>query len=63
MGIVIDGEVYRGANGAAGEVGYLPLAISDPHDRDYRRRGRSNRRSAQRRSCGPRARPACVDRA
>ncbi len=39
MGIVIDGEVYRGANGAAGEVGYLPLAISDPHDRDYRRRG------------------------
>jgi predicted NBD/HSP70 family sugar kinase len=39
MGIVIDGQVYRGANGAAGEVGYLPLAISDPHDRDYRRRG------------------------
>ena len=39
MGIVIDGQVYRGANGAAGEVGYLPLAISDPHDRGYRRRG------------------------
>jgi predicted NBD/HSP70 family sugar kinase len=39
MGIVIDGQVYRGANGAAGEVGFLPLAISDPHDRGYRRRG------------------------
>jgi predicted NBD/HSP70 family sugar kinase len=39
MGIVIGGQVYRGANGAAGEVGYLPLAISDPHDRGYRRRG------------------------
>jgi predicted NBD/HSP70 family sugar kinase len=25
MGIVIDGLVYRGANGAAGEVAYLPL--------------------------------------
>jgi predicted NBD/HSP70 family sugar kinase len=26
MGIVIDGELYRGAHGAAGEVGYLPLS-------------------------------------
>jgi predicted NBD/HSP70 family sugar kinase len=26
MGIVIDGELYRGAHGAAGEVGYVPLS-------------------------------------
>jgi predicted NBD/HSP70 family sugar kinase len=26
MGIVVDGELYRGARGAAGEVGFLPLA-------------------------------------
>jgi predicted NBD/HSP70 family sugar kinase len=25
MGIIIDGKLYRGAHGAAGEVGYLPL--------------------------------------
>jgi predicted NBD/HSP70 family sugar kinase len=25
MGIIIDGDLYRGAHGAAGEVGYLPL--------------------------------------
>lgn len=25
LGIVIDGKVYRGAGGAAGEIGYLPL--------------------------------------
>jgi predicted NBD/HSP70 family sugar kinase len=28
-GIVIDGELYRGARGAAGEVGYIPSAGSD----------------------------------
>ncbi|MEP6758335.1 MAG: ROK family transcriptional regulator [Actinomycetota bacterium] len=39
MGIVIDGQVYRGASGAAGEVGYLPLATTDPHDPANRRRG------------------------
>jgi predicted NBD/HSP70 family sugar kinase len=39
MGIVIDGKVYRGASGAAGEVGYLPLATSDPHDPANRRTG------------------------
>src|SRR4029453_15303218 len=26
MGVIIDGELYRGAHGAAGEVGYLPLS-------------------------------------
>ena len=39
MGLVLNGELYRGAIGAAGEVGYLPLAASDPHDAANRRRG------------------------
>ena len=26
MGLVLNGELYRGSGGAAGEVGYLPLA-------------------------------------
>jgi predicted NBD/HSP70 family sugar kinase len=30
MGIMIDGRLYRGFRGAAGEVGYLPVAESDP---------------------------------
>jgi predicted NBD/HSP70 family sugar kinase len=29
MGVIIDGEIYRGAHGAAGEVGYLPLGDDD----------------------------------
>jgi predicted NBD/HSP70 family sugar kinase len=29
MGVIIDGELYRGAHGAAGEVGYLPLGGDD----------------------------------
>jgi len=39
LGIVIDGRLYRGAAGAAGEIGYLPLGPGDPHDRSLRRRG------------------------
>jgi predicted NBD/HSP70 family sugar kinase len=41
MGVIIDGELYRGAHGAAGEVGYLPLgAESDaPAGPDAKRRG------------------------
>jgi predicted NBD/HSP70 family sugar kinase len=39
MGVVLNGELYRGARGAAGEVGYLPLAAADPHDPANRRRG------------------------
>lgn len=42
MGIIIDGELYRGAHGAAGEVGYLPLAGDDRAagaTRDPRQRG------------------------
>jgi predicted NBD/HSP70 family sugar kinase len=26
MGLVIDGQLHRGAQGAAGEIAYLPLA-------------------------------------
>src|SRR3954468_4724289 len=42
MGIIIDGNLYRGAHGAAGEVGSLPLAADDADeraDRDARVRG------------------------
>jgi predicted NBD/HSP70 family sugar kinase len=42
MGVIIDGELYRGAHGAAGEVGYLPLGDDDgagTTGRDARRRG------------------------
>jgi predicted NBD/HSP70 family sugar kinase len=39
LGIVIDGKLYRGAGGAAGEIGYLPIGPGDPHDPANRRRG------------------------
>jgi predicted NBD/HSP70 family sugar kinase len=39
MGIVIDGELYRGAGGAAGEIGYMPVGEGDPADPGLRRRG------------------------
>lgn len=41
MGIIIDGELYRGAHGAAGEVAYLPLPGDGDAgaDRDARLRG------------------------
>jgi predicted NBD/HSP70 family sugar kinase len=41
MGIIIDGELYRGAHGAAGEVAYLPLSGDGDAgaDRDARLRG------------------------
>jgi predicted NBD/HSP70 family sugar kinase len=41
MGVIIDGELYRGAHGAAGEVGYLPLGAEggEPAGPDARRRG------------------------
>lgn len=37
-GLVLHGELYRGATGAAGEVGYLPMA-GDPRDPQLRKRG------------------------
>jgi len=39
LGIVIDGRLYRGAGGAAGEIGYLPIGPGDPQDPANRRRG------------------------
>src|SRR3954470_24585509 len=39
MGLLINGALYRGAGGAAGEIGYMPLGCGDPHDRGFRRRG------------------------
>jgi predicted NBD/HSP70 family sugar kinase len=30
MGVILGGHLYRGANGAAGEVAFLPLGESDP---------------------------------
>ncbi len=39
MGLVLSGQLFRGARGAAGEIGYLPLATADPHDADNLRRG------------------------
>ena len=39
MGVVLNGELYRGSGGNAGEIAYLPLATSDPHDPDNLRRG------------------------
>jgi predicted NBD/HSP70 family sugar kinase len=39
MALVLNGELFRGATGAAGEVGYLPLAVADVHDPADRRRG------------------------
>ncbi|MGH2872369.1 MAG: ROK family protein, partial [Solirubrobacteraceae bacterium] len=38
MGIVIDDQVVRGAHGAAGEIGYLPL-VGDPFDPRHRLHG------------------------
>ena len=43
LGIVIDGELYRGAGGAAGEIAYMPVGTGDPDDPAYRRRGSSRR--------------------
>jgi predicted NBD/HSP70 family sugar kinase len=38
MGLVINHELFRGATGAAGEIGYVPL-VADPHARTSRLRG------------------------
>jgi predicted NBD/HSP70 family sugar kinase len=43
LGIVLGGELYRGAGGAAGEVGYLPLWGTDVKDPESRRRGALDR--------------------
>jgi predicted NBD/HSP70 family sugar kinase len=43
LGIVVHGEVYRGAGGAAGEVGYLPLWGTDVGAPASRKRGALDR--------------------
>lgn len=43
LGIVMHGELYRGAGGAAGEVGYLPLWGTDVRAPASRRRGALDR--------------------
>jgi len=39
LGLVLDGKLYRGTRGAAGEIGYLPIGEGDPHDPATQRRG------------------------
>jgi predicted NBD/HSP70 family sugar kinase len=39
MGIVLNGRLYRGSGGGAGEIGYLPIGADDPFDPRARRRG------------------------
>jgi predicted NBD/HSP70 family sugar kinase len=39
MALVVEGQLYRGAHGAAGEIAYMPLGMGDPHDPSNRRRG------------------------
>ncbi|MEO8475660.1 MAG: ROK family transcriptional regulator [Actinomycetota bacterium] len=39
LGLVLNGELFRGARGAAGEIAYLPIGAPDPHERRSRRRG------------------------
>lgn len=39
LGIVIDGRLFRGAYGAAGEIAYVPVGNNDPYDPHNRRRG------------------------
>ena len=39
MGLVLNGELFRGSSGAAGEVAYLPIGTPDPHEPRSRRRG------------------------
>jgi predicted NBD/HSP70 family sugar kinase len=39
LGLVLNGRLHRGAHGYAGEIAYLPLGITDPHDPSTRRHG------------------------
>jgi predicted NBD/HSP70 family sugar kinase len=38
-GLILNGELFRGHAGAAGEVGYLPIGTEDPHQPVSRRLG------------------------
>jgi predicted NBD/HSP70 family sugar kinase len=39
MGIIVDGELYRGARGAAGEIAFLPMGEGDPGEPGIRQHG------------------------
>jgi predicted NBD/HSP70 family sugar kinase len=39
MGIIVNGELYRGARGAAGEIAFLPTGEGDPREPLTRRHG------------------------
>jgi predicted NBD/HSP70 family sugar kinase len=39
IGIVLNGRLFRGSRGAAGEIGYLPIGGGDPLSKASRRRG------------------------
>jgi predicted NBD/HSP70 family sugar kinase len=39
MALMVEGQLYRGAHGAAGEVAYMPIGKGDPRDPANRRRG------------------------
>jgi predicted NBD/HSP70 family sugar kinase len=39
LGLVLNGRLHRGAHGYAGEIAYLPLGVTDPHDPSTRRHG------------------------
>ncbi|WP_157802618.1 ROK family transcriptional regulator [Sediminihabitans luteus] len=45
LGIVVDGEIYHGASGAAGEIAYLPIGV-DPDDAVAPARGLLEERAA-----------------
>ncbi|HEV8063888.1 MAG TPA: ROK family transcriptional regulator [Acidimicrobiales bacterium] len=39
MGLILDGKLHRGRHGAAGEIGYLPIAADDVDAGEAKRRG------------------------
>jgi predicted NBD/HSP70 family sugar kinase len=39
LALVVDGQLRRGAHGAAGEIAYMPIGPADPKDPANRRRG------------------------
>jgi predicted NBD/HSP70 family sugar kinase len=42
MGIVLDGQLHRGARGAAGEIGFLPLGEAEPGGGEASKRSRGS---------------------
>ncbi len=57
LGLYVNGRLVRGENGAAGEIGYLPIG-GDPLQAESACRAASSTRLAQPVSCGDTGRPA-----